>query len=157
MNINQTGSADGPQLVMSASELSKYVQSVFPQARSYGWKVEDLHPSAIAVSMQATGDNLRPGGTVSGPTMFALADITAYLLVLAHIGEVALAVTTNLSINFLSKPLPGPLIGHGHLLKLGKRLAVCEIHIHSVGSETLIAQATATYSIPPGRPAGLDN
>ena len=157
MNNNQKGSTGGPQLVMTAPELSKYVQSVFPQAQSYGWTVEDLQPSAITVGMLATGDNLRPGGTVSGPTMFALADITAYLLVLAHIDEVALAVTTNLSINFLSKPLPGALIGHGRLLKLGKRLAVCEIHIHSTGNETVIAQATATYSIPPGKPAGLDN
>ena len=157
MNMDQMGSPRAPQLFMSTTELSRYVQKVFPQAESYGWSVQDLAPGNITVVMNAGDDHLRPGGTVSGPTMFALADITAYLLVLAHIGEVALAVTTNLSINFLSKPKPGALIGQGRLLKLGKRLAVCEIHILSAGSETVIAQATATYSIPPDRPAGMDN
>ncbi|MEM7461297.1 MAG: PaaI family thioesterase [Pseudomonadota bacterium] len=157
MKTDEIGAVVEPELVMTASELSIYVRSVFPQAEAYGWSVDDLHPSAITVSMQAKGENLRPGGTVSGPTMFALADITAYLLVLAHIGEVALAVTTNLSINFLSKPMPGALIGQGRLLKLGKRLAVCEIHIHSPGSETVIAQATATYSIPPDKSSGLNS
>ena len=73
--------------------------------------------------------HLRPGGTVSGPTMFALADVTAYCAVLAHIGPVALAVTTNLNINFLRKPEPGPLSCTCRLLKLGKRLAVIEASI----------------------------
>lgn len=86
---------------------------------------------------------------MSGPTMFALADISAYLLILAHIGKVALAVTTNLSINFLNKPELGELKAEARLIKLGKRLAVCEVWIHSGDSDTLVAQATATYSIPP--------
>ena len=145
----------GPVPVMTVSELTAYVEQVFPQAEAYGWKVEALEPSAITVSMTATGADLRPGGTVSGPTMFALADVAAYLLVLAHVGEVALAVTTNLSINFLSKPQPGMLVADGRLLKLGKRLAICEIHIHSPGEETLVAQATATYSLPPDRENAL--
>lgn len=140
----------GPQPVMSAEELSVYVRKVFPQADGFRWRVETLEPSAMTVGMNASETDLRPGGTVSGPTMFALADVTAYLLVLAHIGEVALAVTTNLSINFLSRPPAGELLADGRLIKLGKRLAVCEIHIHSRDSETLVAQATATYSIPPG-------
>jgi uncharacterized protein (TIGR00369 family) len=136
--------------VMSVDELTEFVARVFPQAEGYGWKVEALSPGAMIVSMKATGKDLRPGNTVSGPVMFALADVTAYLLVLAHIGEVELAVTTNLSINFLSKPPAGELLADGRLLKLGKRLAVCEIHIHSRQSDVLVAQATATYSIPPG-------
>ena len=136
--------------VMNVADLTDYVAKVFPQAESYGWKVEALSPGEMVVSMKATGKDLRPGNTVSGPVMFALADVTAYLLVLAHIGEVALAVTTNLSINFLSKPPAGELLADGRLLKLGKRLAVCEIHIHSRQSDELVAQATATYSIPPG-------
>lgn len=139
------------QPVMNAGELAEYVRKVFPQAESYGWQVESLSPGAMVVSMRASGKDLRPGGTVSGPVMFALADVTAYLLVLSHIGEVALAVTTNLSINFLSKPPAGELIADGRLLKLGSRLAVCEIHIHSRESDALVAQATATYSIPPAR------
>jgi uncharacterized protein (TIGR00369 family) len=97
----------------------------------------------------AAGDNdVRPGGTLSGPMMFTLADVAAYLLVLAHVGEVELAVTTSASIHFLAKPPPGDLLAAGRLIKLGKRLAVCEIHIRSAVNDALVAQATVTYSIP---------
>jgi uncharacterized protein (TIGR00369 family) len=135
--------------VMNAGEVTDYVRKVFPQADGYGWRAQEVGPGTIKVAMKITDSHLRPGGTVSGPTMFALADVTAYLLVLAHIGEVALAVTTNLSINFLTKPPLGDLRAEGRLLKLGKRLAVCEIHILPEKGEKLVAQATATYSIPP--------
>ena len=137
--------------VMTPEQLTAYVKKVFPQAGGYGWKVEALSSGEISIAMKADETHLRPGGTVSGPTMFALADICAYLVILAHIGEVALAVTTNLSINFLTKPPAGDLVGHGRLIKLGKRLAVCEVHIYSRGGEAMVAQATATYSIPPQR------
>lgn len=135
--------------VMTAEAVSAYVREVFPQADGYGWQAREIGAGKITVGMRVSEDHLRPGGTVSGPTMFALADVAAYLLVLAHVGEVALAVTTNLSINFLSKPPLGDLRAEGRLLKLGKRLAVCEIHILPDTGDTLVAQATATYSIPP--------
>lgn len=138
-----------PEPVMSKQELSAYVHEVFPESKSLNWQVGALGAGRITVIRETDGDDLRPGGTVSGPTMFALADVTAYLLILGHIGKVALAVTTSLNINFLSKPSPGRLVAEGSLIKLGKRLAVCEIHIHSENDETLVAQATATYSIPP--------
>ena len=80
--------------------------------------------------------------------MFMLADLAAYSVILAHIGRVALAVTTNLNINFLMKPEPGPLDATATILKLGKRLVVTDIAIHDSGEE-LVAHATATYSIPP--------
>jgi uncharacterized protein (TIGR00369 family) len=137
------------QPVMTAEKVAAYVRKVFPQAEGLGWKVERLAPCEMTVAATASDRDLRPGGTVSGPTMFALADVTAYLLVLAHVGEVALAVTTNLSINFLSRPAAGDLVAEGKLIKLGKRLAICEIHIWSRDGETMVAQATATYSIPP--------
>jgi uncharacterized protein (TIGR00369 family) len=136
--------------VMTAEAVADYVRKVFPQADGYNWQAREVGPGTITVGMKVSDNHLRPGGTISGPTMFALADVTAYLLVLAHIGEVALAVTTNLSINFLSKPPLGDLRAEGRLLKLGKRLAVCEIHILPASGDTLVAQATATYSIPPG-------
>ncbi len=100
--------------------------------------------------MKVNEKHLRPGGTVSGPTMFTLADCASYLIVLAHIGKVALAVTTNLNLNFISKP-EGDLVADATLLKLGKRLAVCEISIRSRADNALVAHATATYSIPPNR------
>lgn len=137
------------QPVLSAQELTEYVYEVFSQSAVYDWSVEGLSPGEIHVLMKTGDKDIRPGGTVSGPTMFALADISAYLLILGHIGKVALAVTTNLNINFLAKPEPGNLLAHGKLLKLGKRLAVCEIWITSADSETLVAHATSTYSIPP--------
>ena len=136
------------QLVMGAQEVGEYVKEVFPQADQYCFTVEKLEPGSITVGMEVSEAHLRPGGTVSGPSMFALADCASYLLVLSHVGKVALAVTTNLSINFLSKP-QGDLVALGRLLKLGKRLAVCEISLHSAGDDRLVAHATATYSIPP--------
>jgi uncharacterized protein (TIGR00369 family) len=99
--------------------------------------------------MRVGQNDIRPGGTVSGPTMFALADVTAYLIVLAHVGPRELAVTTSASIHFLSRPPFGDLIARGRLLKLGRRLAVADMHIDSAVSGDLVAQATATYALPP--------
>ena len=137
------------QPVMDPAELDLYVREVFPQADVYGWSVEAIGSGEISIAMKASQEHLRPGGTVSGPTLFALADITAYILILAHIGRVELAVTTSLNINFLNKAPLGGLIAHGRLIKLGRRLAICEVHIHSRVDDTMVAQATATYSIPP--------
>jgi uncharacterized protein (TIGR00369 family) len=136
-------------LVLNKIELSNYVKEVFPQADAYQWQVKELVPGYVKVAMEIGDGHLRPGGTVSGPTMFALADIAAYLVILGHIGKVALAVTTSLNINFLTKPPPGNLIAECRLIKLGKRLAICEIHITGTQDDIIVAQATATYSIPP--------
>lgn len=135
--------------VMTAEEVGAYVREVFPQSDQYGFSVKKLEPGKITVCMKISDQHLRPGGTVSGPAMFALADCATYLMVLGHIGKVALAVTTNLNINFLAKPAPGDLVADAKLLKLGKRLAVCDVEIRSVTGKTLVAHATATYSIPP--------
>ena len=135
--------------VLNEEEVTAFVAEVFPQADTYQWRVEKIASGFIRVGMKITEDHLRPGGTISGPTMFALADVAAYLVILAHIGKVALAVTTNLNINFLAKPPLGDLVAECHLIKLGKRLAVCEVHIKSATNGVLVAQATATYSIPP--------
>ena len=83
--------------------------------------------------------------------MFGLADIAAYMVILAHIGKVALAVTTSLNINFLAKPPPGNLVARCKLLKLGKRLAVCEVNITGIENKLILSQAIATYSIPPDK------
>ena len=135
--------------VLDRHELTQYVRQSFPQADAYQWNVEELSNAMIRVAMKIGDDHLRPGGTISGPTIFALADISAYLVILAHIGKVALAVTTSLNINFLAKPPAADLVAQCRLVKLGKRLAVCEVHITSVDDNKIVAQATATYSIPP--------
>jgi uncharacterized protein (TIGR00369 family) len=94
-------------------------------------------------------NQIRPGGTISGPTMMALADLSLYVAVLGMIGPVALAVTTNLNINFLRRPAPRDLISECRLLKLGNRLAVGEVHIFSDGEAEPVAHVTGTYSVPP--------
>jgi uncharacterized protein (TIGR00369 family) len=136
------------KLVMDAQEVEAYIAEVFPQVEDYQFKIDKLDTGTISVSMKTREAHLRPGGTISGPTMFTLADCASYLIVLAHIGKVALAVTTNLNINFISKP-EGDLVADAKLLKLGKRLAVCEISILTKTDRKLVAHATATYSIPP--------
>jgi uncharacterized protein (TIGR00369 family) len=96
--------------------------------------------------------HLRPGGTVSGPSMFTLADLAMYAVTLAMIGPVALAVTTNCSIDFVRKPEAGrDLIGSARLLKLGKMLAVGDVLIRAEGSDAVLARASMTYAIPPNR------
>jgi uncharacterized protein (TIGR00369 family) len=111
-------------------------------------RCEAVSPGTALVRLHADDKHLRPGGTVSGPTLFMLSDLAAYAVILAHIGRVALAVTTNLNINFLKKPQPGPLDATAMILKLGKRLVVTDISIRDSGGD-LVAHATATYSIPP--------
>jgi uncharacterized protein (TIGR00369 family) len=93
--------------------------------------------------------NVRPGGTLSGPSMFTLADLAFYVAVLGAIGPVGLAVTTNLSINFLRKPAQRAMIAECRMLKVGKRLAVGEATLYSEGEDEPVAHATGTYSIPP--------
>lgn len=97
-----------------------------------------------------TGDrHLRPGGTISGPTMMGLADAAMYALVMANLGPVALAVTTNLNINFYRKPAPGVLHARASMLKLGRRLAVGEVLLYTEDPAASVAHVTLTYSIPP--------
>jgi len=96
-----------------------------------------------------TRSNVRPGGTVSGPSLMALADCAAWLAVVGQIGPVALAVTTSLHIDFLRKPALVDVVAVGTLLKLGARLAVVDVALHSVTDDSLVAKAQVTYSIPP--------
>ena len=132
-----------------------------PFARALGLEVDAI--GARSVRMRAVYDAsfLRPGGTIAGPIMMGLADAALYALVLSRVGPVELAVTTQLSINFLRKPPPGDLVAEARMLKLGKRLAVGEVHAWSVAElgadgagdpERAVAHATGTYSIPPPAP-----
>ena len=137
--------------IMDPEALNRFLEADFPQLHTDGkvFDVVSVGPGTITMRLEPNERHLRPGGTVSGPTLFALADVGAYCAVLAHIGPVALAVTTSLNINFLRKPEPGPLSCTCRLLKLGKRLAVVEASIFDENGDDLVAHATATYSIPP--------
>ena len=123
-----------------------------PFARQMGLQLESIAPHGVTMRAVYNEHYLRPGGTVSGPIMMPLADAAMYALVLSRIGPVELAVTTNLSINFLAKPTPGDILADALILKLGKRLAVGEVTLYSDGqeSDSPVAHVTATYSIPPG-------
>ncbi|HTR12121.1 MAG TPA: PaaI family thioesterase [Roseiarcus sp.] len=112
------------------------------------YAIEEVGPMSATVRLNYHPDHLRPGGTISGPSMFALCDLALYVAILHEIGRVKLAVTTNVSINFLRRPEPGDLIGRAKLMKLGKRLAVGEVALFSRGQDDIIAHATGTYSIP---------
>jgi len=133
---------------MTAQEVQRFLEREFPQGVG---AVEAVSPMAARMRMAVDDAHLRPGGTVSGPAMMALADTTMYVAILAEIGPVALAVTTNLNINFLRKPRPADLIADARLLKLGRRLAVGEVTLYSEGMDEAVAHATCTYSIPPQR------
>jgi uncharacterized protein (TIGR00369 family) len=129
--------------------LRAYLEEVFPQVWARGdYAIEEVGPMVAAVRLAFHPDHLRPGGTISGPAMFALADLALYVAILHEIGRVKLAVTTSVTINFLRKPEPRDLIGRAKLMKLGKRLAVGEVALFSEGSDDMVAHATGTYSIP---------
>ena len=136
---------------LSCKELEELLRGEFPEMfhPTSGYMLEDVWHGGCRVRRRFDRQSLRPGGTLSGATMMSLADFAMYVAVLAAIGWVPLAVTTNLSINFLKKPAPRDLLAEVRLLKLGKRLAVGDIVIRSDGEQELVAHATATYSIPP--------
>lgn len=139
------------EAVISQVELVRLLESEFPETfnRSSGLAILEIWHGGCRIRQDYLKDSLRPGGTISGTTMMRLADASVYIAVLAAIGWSPLAVTTNLNINFLKMPAPGALEAECRLLKIGKRLAVGEVSIRSVGAEDLVAHATSTYSIPP--------
>jgi uncharacterized protein (TIGR00369 family) len=131
--------------------LTAFLSRAFPQAAGE-FVVESVAEDALTLRMPVAERHLRPGGTVSGPSMFALADVAVYLALLAMIGPEALAVTTGASIDFLRKPAPGrDLLADCRLLKRGRVLAVGDVLIRSEGDPAPVARATLTYSIPPKR------
>ena len=137
------------ELKMNAAALNALMAKEFPQVAE-DFVVLDVRPMEVTVRLPVADRHLRPGGTISGPTMFALADVSIYLATMAMIGPVTLAVTTNCSIDFMRKPAAGvDLIATAKLHKLGRVLAVGDVLIHSVGMEAPVARASLTYAIPP--------
>ena len=136
--------------MMTPDYLHRFLKEEFPQAPP-DFSVESVEDTLIRVRQKTEDRHLRPGGTISGPTLMAMVDCGFYLLLLSRLGPVALAVTTNLNINFMRKPEPGDLLGEGRLLKLGKTLAVGDFTIWNDGRKEPVAHATVTYSIPPIR------
>jgi len=133
----------------TVAEIQAFLAEEFPQATI---EVLAADEKGARVRQPIGFSHLRPGGTVSGPTMMALADTAAYVAIFGRLGIIPLAVTTSLNINFMSKPAPDrALIADAELLKVGTRLVVADARIYSEGEPTLLAQASITYSIPPRR------
>ena len=137
--------------VLSAEQVGELLAREFSQAfhTTSDNVIEDAWHGGCRVRRKFNAKSIRPGGTISGPAMMALTDFAMYVAVLASVGPVPLAVTTNLNINFLRKPSQRDLIAEARLMKLGKRLAVGEVQIFCDGEDEMVAHATATYSIPP--------
>lgn len=139
--------------VMTTNEVNNLLKSTYPQLNDQYdfYQAIDVFPGGCTVRLNADECHLRPGGTVSGPSLFTLADIGGYVCVLSHAGPDALSVTTSLNINFMRKAEAGPIDGHCRILKLGKSLMVFDIDIVAGPDRQTIAHATGTYSIPPKR------
>ena len=134
---------------MDVDALQAFLIEVFPQVHA-DFQVLDVTPTGVRVKLVTADRHLRPGGTISGPTMFALADVGMYLAILSRIGPEALAVTTNCSIDFMRKPAAGvDLICEAVIHKMGRILAVGDCMIYSEGLDAPVARASLTYSIPP--------
>jgi uncharacterized protein (TIGR00369 family) len=139
-----------PAPAMDADEIAELLHEVFPQAfyPGCGLMIERVDYADIRVRRHFQDGFLRPGGTISGPTMMELADFAMYVAVFSAVGPQPLAVTTNLNINFLRKPAKADLVADARLMKVGKRLAVGEVTIYSEGVSEPVAHVTSTYSIP---------
>jgi uncharacterized protein (TIGR00369 family) len=133
---------------MTIAELQRFLLDAFPGAPA-PYVVEEISEYSIQTRLPVGEAHSRPGGTVSGPSLMALADCTAWLVIVGQIGPVALSVTTSLHIDFLRKPELVDVVARGELLKLGKRLAVADVAMYSQGGDDMVAKAQVTYSIPP--------
>lgn len=138
--------SDLPTPVLGPDELNANLSTAFDQQRPY--EVTAVAPGVATLEVGESGLVIRPGGTVSGPTVMALVDAAAWIVLLAHIGWEPLAVTSNLTINFLHKPEPERLRATATLLKLGRWLAVCDVRVTCGDDDVLVADASVTYAIP---------
>jgi uncharacterized protein (TIGR00369 family) len=134
---------------ISQRDFEQLAKEHVPFVGALGIQVEHIEAGKATIRIPFREDFIRPGGTVAGPVQLALADLVMYAVVLSLIGRIELAVTTNLTCNFLRRPRQADLIGHGKILKLGKRLAVGEVLLYSEGEAEPVAHVTCTYSIPP--------
>ena len=136
---------------VGADEMMGFLDEVFPQVRGE-FGIDRLDAEALIMRLKVQEHHLRPGNTVSGPSMFGLADVAAYVATMSRVGKEALAVTTSCAIDFMRKPEAGKdLLAHAEVLKLGRALSVVDVRIYSEGGAEVVARASLTYSIPPNR------
>jgi uncharacterized protein (TIGR00369 family) len=136
-------------MALTAVEVQARIREWVPMAEDVDLRIEEIRPGFARIRIPFQEKSIRPGGTVSGPIMMTAGDTAMYAAILGSLGEVAMAVTSNLNINFLQRPEPRDLIAEGSILKLGKRIAFCEVAIRSEGSDDVVAHVTGSYSLPP--------
>lgn len=134
--------------VLTAAQTYDTIVGLYPQAAAFGFSVDAVRAGHVTLTLPEQGQSLRPGGTVSGPTLMTLCDTAMWALVLSHIGPVANTFTTGLQIEFLRRAPPGPLIARARLLKLGRTLARGTVSVTSDALEGPVAHATVSYAIP---------
>lgn len=136
-------------MALSAQEVQALIREWVPMADDIDLRVEEIKASYARVCVPFHDKNLRPGGSISGPVMMAAGDTAMYAAILGNLGHVAMAVTSNLNINFMQRPKQADLIAEATILKMGKRIAFCEVGVTSRGSDELVAHVTGSYSLPP--------
>ena len=136
-------------MVLLASEVQALIRQWVPMAEDIDLQIEEIREGYSRIRIPFQEKSIRPGGTVSGPIMMTAGDTAMYAAILGTLGKVSMAVTSNLNINFLQRPDPCDLIAEGTIIKLGKRIAFCEVGVRSDGSEELVAHVTGSYSLPP--------
>jgi uncharacterized protein (TIGR00369 family) len=150
--MSMPSSPAGPSAArLDVKRIEELIDARFPQIHSRGRNlvVEEVGFRSARVRMKADPRNIRPGGTVSGPSMFSLADFSVYVALIATLGEAGVdAVTSSLNINFLAKPEPSDMTAEVRLIRIGRRLAVGEVELYSEGASEMVAHATATYALP---------
>ena len=134
---------------LSAVDIEKSIREWVPMAEDIDLKIEAVSKGYARIRVPFQEKCIRPGGTISGPVMMTAGDTAMYAAILATLGEMAMAVTSNFNINFLQRPAQRDLIAEATILKLGKRIAFCEVGIKSEGFDELVAHVTGSYSLPP--------
>lgn len=135
--------------MINAQEVERIIRQGVPMAEDIDFRVDEVRSGWAAAHVPFNNRHVRPGGTISGPIIMALGDAAMYAAILATLGRVEMAVTSNLNINFLQRPSPTDLLAEATVLKMGKRLAFCEVKLHSLGSDELVAHVTGSYALPP--------
>lgn len=137
-----------PDPKLDAAGVNALLEIAFPGVRQTGPQVTDLRAGGVSLVLPYRDGLLRPGGVISGPTLMSLADTAAYALVLGHIGDQLMAVTSQLNMSFLRGARPGDIHADAQLLRLGRRLAVCDVRLWTEAPDRLAAQANVTYALP---------
>ena len=136
-------------MALTAQQVQDLIREWVPMADEIDLQIEEIGESYARIRIPFQDKNLRPGGSISGPIMMAAGDTAMYAAILGNLGHVAMAVTSNLNINFMQRPRQADLIAEATILKMGKRMAFCEVGICSDGSDELVAHVTGSYSLPP--------